>query len=363
GSPYRYSFQNWGDGGAASHTFTATSAGSAIASNWQLKYLVSTYAGDPLDFYTSMNGHISVSPASSECGNPQPTDCYYPAGTKLTWTPSGVSPFVFTEWSGDLTGTTTPGALTVNDQVYVTGNFAQPGRLVRSGVVDAANYQGQGVSPGEIVAIFGLQFGPPAQLAGLQVAANTVTNNLAQTRVLFDGQPAPLVYVSGNQISAIVPYAVAGKTTTRVAIEYQGKAGNAVNLPVLASHPALFTLDSSGSGQVAALNQNNSVNGASNPAVRGSVIQLFGTGEGATTPAGSDGRIITDAAHKPVLPVKVTIAGRDAQVMYFGEAPNLVSGVFQANAVIPADCPQGLVPVSVTVGNAASPAFARVAVQ
>ena len=82
-----------------------------------------------------------------------------------------------------------------------------------------------------------------------------------------------------------------------------------------------------------------------NPATRGSVIQLFGTGMGVTNPGSVDGQIVSPPRSGPVLPFQVTIAGRIAQVAYFGGAPGLVSGVFQANVVIPADCPTGLVPI------------------
>lgn len=43
---------------------------------------------------------------------------------------------------------------------------------------------------------------------------------LAGTRILFNDVPAPLVYVSDKQSSAIVPYAVAGRTSVDVQVEY-----------------------------------------------------------------------------------------------------------------------------------------------
>ena len=90
---------------------------------------------------------------------------------------------------------------------------------------------------------------------------------------------------------------------------------------------------------------------------------LYGTGEGATTPSGVDGRIADTTLPKPILPVQVSIAGRDAEVQYAGAAPRNVAGVFQINAVIPADCPAGAVPVSVTIDGVTSPELATVAVQ
>jgi uncharacterized protein (TIGR03437 family) len=360
GSPFRYTFQGWGDGGATSHSITASASSTTLAANWQLEWLVSTYTVDP---NYSNSGTLAVSPVSSACGYPTPTDCYYPAGTQLTFTPTPKGAFVFTGWSDDLSGNTVPGSLTVHDQVYLTANFAQPARLTLSGIVNAASYDNLGVSPGELITIFGLQFGPPAQLVGAQLNGNTLATTLAQTQVLFDGRAAPLIYVSANQISAIVPYEVAGQATTRMVISYQGKRGNAVAMPVLPTHPGLFTLDSSGSGLVVALNQDNSLHGVNNPAARGTVVQLYGTGMGVTNPAAVDGQLVGQQLPMPTASVQVLIAGRNAQVQYFGGAPGLANGIFQANVVIPPDCPTGLVPISVTMGGYTNPATTRVAVQ
>ena len=63
--------------------------------------------------------------------------------------------------------------------------------------------------------------------------------------------------------------------------------------------PALFSANSSGKGNGAILNQDNTPNSPANPAEKGSVVVLFGTGEGQTNPRGVDGRIAmgaTDAA-------------------------------------------------------------------
>jgi uncharacterized protein (TIGR03437 family) len=244
----------------------------------------------------------------------------------------------------------------------VTANFQIPGTLNAAGITNGANFVYGYLAPGEIITIFGLQFGPAA-LTTYQIAGGVFTTMLAQTRVLFDGIAAPLIYVSPNQISAVVPYEVAGKTQTSIQIEYQGKRTNAVDFPVDLAFPALLTLDSSGGGQGAIQNENQSINSKTNPATRGSVVVLYGTGEGMTSPRGVDGRIATTTFPAPVLPGRVTIAGRDAHWNYFGAAPGNVAGVIQINAVIPDDCPAGNVPVSFSVGGYASPENVTVAVR
>jgi uncharacterized protein (TIGR03437 family) len=111
----------------------------------------------------------------------------------------------------------------------------------------------------------------------------------------------------------------------------------------------MFSLDSTGQGQAAVLNQDNSINGPSNPATRGSVIQIFATGEGQTSPPGVTGSLTRSTPPLPVLPVKVTIAGLDAPLQFAGSAPDSVAGLMQVNALVP----QGVTPGQTATASAA----------
>lgn len=232
-----------------------------------------------------------------------------------------------------------------------------------AGVVNAASFLGGPVAPGELVTIFGSGIGP-ATLAGYHITAFNFFDTLSgETSVLFDGIPAPLIYASAGQTTAIVPYSVAGHASTQMTIVYQGRASAPAAVPVTAAAPALFSADSSGKGPAALLNQDFSTNAANNPAAKGSIVALYGTGEGQTNPGGVTGRIALSVYPKPVLPVSVTIGGTQATIAYAGAAPSLVSGVFQINVTIPPDAPSGAVPVVVKVGTATSPSGSTVWVQ
>src|SRR6185312_5976739 len=61
-------------------------------------------------------------------------------------------------------------------------------------------------------------------------------------------------------------------------------------IAVATASPGLFTLTKDGKGQGAILNQDGSPNGPANPAALGSVISLFGTGQGPTNPVVPDGQ-------------------------------------------------------------------------
>jgi uncharacterized protein (TIGR03437 family) len=228
---------------------------------------------------------------------------------------------------------------------------------VINAVANAASYSTGAVSPGENIVIFGTGVGPAA------LTTATVTNNLfpslvAATRVLFDGTAAPIIYVSAAQTSVMVPYGVAGRTTTSIVVEYSGVQSQPLTYVVTATAPGVYTMNSQGTGPGAILNQDYSVNGLANPEKRGNVIAIYMTGEGQTTPGGVDGAVIpavVSALKHPLLPVSVTIGGVDCGVpLYAGSAPGLISGVMQVNVTIPPTAPTGPQPVVVTVGTAKS---------
>ncbi|MFN9896242.1 MAG: SBBP repeat-containing protein [Acidobacteriota bacterium] len=237
------------------------------------------------------------------------------------------------------------------------------GTVPDNGVVSAATFQGGAVSPGLLVTVFGMGLGP-AQLTTAQVSpAGVLASTLAETRVLFDGVAAPLVYVAATQLSAIVPYGVAGKATTSMQVEYRGVRSNAVTLRVAETQPGLFTANSSGKGPGAILNEDNSLNTGQNPAAPGSIVILYGTGEGVTDPAGQDGQLALSGYPKPRQPVTVRIGGKEAEVLYAGAAPGLVAGVFQINVKVPEGLDGGAQPVVVQIGAASSSPEVTVAVR
>jgi len=90
--------------------------------------------------------------------------------------------------------------------------------------------------------------------------------------------PAPMVYVTQNQLTAVVPYALMSQTSTQVQIEYLGNKSAPVTLPVAAAAPGIFTSNSSGTGQWAIINAEagtlGTVNSPANPAPIGSEIYV-----------------------------------------------------------------------------------------
>ena len=249
--------------------------------------------------------------------------------------------------------------------VGATGNgfIVVTPQITAAGLLSAASYGAGGVAAGEIITLYGSNIGP-AVLTGLLVqGGGTLATFSGGTQLFFDGVPAAMIFSVNGQVGAVVPYAVAGKTVTQVQVSYNGVKSNAVSVPVVKSAPGLFTAAASGKGQGAILNQDLSLNSAANPAAAGSVVVLYGTGEGQTAPAGVDGKLALAAPFPaPLLPVTVTIGGVNAPLLYAGATPSLVAGVLQVNVRVPNGL-SGAQPVVVSIGGVQSPAGVTLALK
>ncbi len=112
-------------------------------------------------------------------------------------------------------------------------------------------------------------------------------------------------------------------------------AGTTLLLPVATAAPGLFTFNSTGTGPAAAVNQDGSLNGSSNPAAAGSYVTLYFTGGGQTNPAGVTGSISGSQLKWLVQSVTVTVGGQPATVAFDGAAPTFIDGFLQLNIGVP----------------------------
>jgi uncharacterized protein (TIGR03437 family) len=238
------------------------------------------------------------------------------------------------------------------------------------GVTNGASYATGAVSPGELVTIFGTAIGP-ATAAGAITDPSTgkLATTIGGVQVLFNGTAAPMIYASSTQVSAVVPYEMAPVASPGVRIKYAGQTSNSYQLTTTTTAPGLFTQNASGSGSGSILNQDYSVNGPNNAAAKGSIVMVYLTGEGATSPPSVTGAITTatlpppQVTPAPLLAVGVTINGQPALYVYAGEAPGLVAGMMQLNVQIPASAPSGNLPITVSIGGNPSQNGVTVSVQ
>jgi uncharacterized protein (TIGR03437 family) len=311
---------------------------------------------------TAGSNWLSVSPASGT------TPTTGTAALTVTATPLeanlGVGTYLATLLvSGTGTGT---GSTSINVTLTVTA----PLPTINS-VVNAASFLKGAVSPGEIVTLFGTSMGPAAAAyATVDPSTGKLANTIGGVQVLFSGTNAPMLYASATQISVIVPYEMARVASPQVWVKYLGQTSNAYLLTSATTAPGLFTQNASGSGPGAILNQNFSLNGQGNPAAKGSIVMVFMTGEGQTSPAGVTGAITAatlpppQVTPAPLLPVSVLINGQPAAWTYAGEAPDLAAGLLQLNVQIPLTAQSGIPnSIQVYIGSNISQTGVTVSVQ
>ncbi|HLK49195.1 MAG TPA: hypothetical protein VKT49_13730 [Bryobacteraceae bacterium] len=230
-----------------------------------------------------------------------------------------------------------------------------------SAISNAASNQGSTISPGEIVVLYGSGLGPSQFTAGVPGPDERLPTAVAGSTVSFNGIPAPIIYTSPSQVSAVVPFNVGGPAV-QVTARYLGQA-TSKNLTVAAAAPGLFTLNFTGQGQAVAFDQNQQPNNAGNPTSRGAPLTLLATGLGQTSPPGTDGLLgaapLPSSAARPV----VTIGGQPATVVSATGVPGQVAGMMQITVQIPASIqPGAAVPVTLQVSGVSAPAGVTVAV-
>lgn len=242
-----------------------------------------------------------------------------------------------------------------------------PVQLINVTLANGASLLPGPLAPGEIFSIFGQGIGPTVAVTGTFDEVGTLSTTLADVQVLFIGTPvsatpAPLYYVQANQINAQVPYQMAGQASAQLQVVYQGVTLAVMQVSIAAANPALFTLNY-GTGNAVVVNQDGSINSNQHPAPRGSIVVLYATGEGQTSPAGVTGQAAAAPFPVPVLSVSLTMAGIPANILFAGEAPGFV-GLLQINAQVPSGfVPTGDLPVVLTVGPYQSPAGVTIAVE
>jgi uncharacterized protein (TIGR03437 family) len=213
-------------------------------------------------------------------------------------------------------------------------------QLTVAGASNAASGQ-QAYAPGMIVSVYGTALGNYAQSAGVI----PLPQYLAGFEAYVNQVPAPLYFVSPDQVNIQIPYETSpGQMTLTVGNPY---VNFNYTIQVAAAAPGIFQSN----GMVAA---------PFSSAGRGQTTTLFITGGGQTNPPSQDGNTPdaatpTEQLPAPVLPVSVTVGGQAATTSFIGIPPGLV-GVTQINYQVPASVPTGVQPVVVTVGTASSPA-------
>ena len=217
------------------------------------------------------------------------------------------------------------------------------------------------VAPSEIVTLFGKAIGPGSPALLQLDSSNRITTVLSNTRVLFDGVASPLIRVDSDQITAIVPDGVAGKSHSQVTVERNGITTASARVVIDVASPALLTVDPSGAGQIAAINLDGTRNSPASPAPAGSIISLFMLGAGAT--GQPDGALAAKAVNVSQAPIVILGTGFSmAEVLYAGPSPGSTVALTQINVRLPSGV-SGQVPVFVLQNGISSQYGATISVK
>ena len=206
--------------------------------------------------------------------------------------------------------------------------------------LNAASYLYPNIlAPGMIAALYSTgnlhQFGAATQTSSSLPLPTTLNG----VQVLFNGTPVPLFYAGTDQINFQVPIGApqSGTADLQVLEAATGRLLGDSTVQMAPVVPGIFTQAGNGSGAAIAVNVDGTLNSQSNPAVAGSIITLYGTGQGFVPGAPPDGQASTAVQNsRPptvfIFPESVSSTG----IKYAGLAPGEV-GVWQINVQIPSD--------------------------
>jgi len=207
-------------------------------------------------------------------------------------------------------------------------------------IISSADWQY--ISPGAFISIYGLSLGPSVGFTGVYDQPGHIATSLGGITVTFDGTPASLLYAGPGQINAIVPFEVAGQSSTVMRVQTATGFSQSIALPVIPATPFVFNTaqfetnpvyPDPGGPFAAALNQDGTVNSAANSAKAGSIVTIFANGAGLYTQPLNDGTVNGSDLISPVLLVSVYNPNHETTqpVLYAGTAPGLAAGVLQVN--------------------------------
>ena len=219
--------------------------------------------------------------------------------------------------------------------------------------LSAAHYLSRPLSPGLIVSLYpqGVKFGDTQKI----FSGYPLPKELADIEVLVDGVAAPLYFVDPAQINFYIPMGAPTSGTSEFIVQkksVQQVLASAV-IAMAPATPGFFTTAQSGRGPIASINEDGTINSASNQIARKGIISLYGTGQGLVPNAPPDGVAATGQTPSAVKPRVFVgtdeLSGDD--VLYSGLAPGFV-GLWQLNIRIPDKVlPGPTVQVAVIVNN------------
>jgi uncharacterized protein (TIGR03437 family) len=218
-------------------------------------------------------------------------------------------------------------------------------RVLSEGLLNAASLASGRTSPGMLFTVFGRDLATAIEAAG----AVPWPINLANAMVTIEGIVAPLHYASPTQINGQIPYEAAPGRAAAV-VSVSGATSPPVSFELHASSPGIFLY---GENRAVAVNADEKLNSAENPAAAGSIVVVYLTGIGPLDhPLASGQGALADPLSRPVAPYEARLGEQPLSVQFLGMTPGFV-GLAQANLLVPR-LPAGTYPLVIKVGGESS---------
>jgi uncharacterized protein (TIGR03437 family) len=214
------------------------------------------------------------------------------------------------------------------------------------------------LSPGELVSIYGSRLGPATAVTA-QPTVGQYPDSLAGVHISFNNEAASLTYASSTRIDAAESASlVFAQPVVTVKVFNNATLIGQITLPQVANMLGIFR---NGAGTTP-LNQDGSVNSASNPAKSGSTVSIWATG--AAGYDDSSGQVSTTAQNFYYATSPLQLLTNNGpwlngfpQVTYAGRALGLISAIFQVDFQLPPDLSfTGPLSIRLSAGGIPSPA-------
>jgi uncharacterized protein (TIGR03437 family) len=210
--------------------------------------------------------------------SPSSLDGFYDSATKVEIRVLARPGYRFGSWSGDLSGSTPSGTLTMNVPRSVTAQLNSVPFIGRSGVSNgAASGPQMAVAPGSVASIYG------ASLAGDTVVgpASPLAKTLAGVTVNIGTRSLPLYFASPAQINFQIPSDLAPGPQT-VTVSSQGMPEVSSDFAIVRNAPGLFPAVIDGQTYAMVMHEDGTPVTAAAPAKAGELLTAYGTGFGPT---------------------------------------------------------------------------------
>jgi uncharacterized protein (TIGR03437 family) len=232
------------------------------------------------------------------------------------------------------------------------------------------------ISPGGLATIFGSAFAPAGTLRAVQstdLVNGNLPTNLAGTCVIADGKSAFLTFVSAGQINFQVPAVTMDAVVNVQVVANCGTPDELRGAPATvrtaaASPEFLYWIkNADGKDPVIAVNAiTGGYAGAPGlipgltfaPVKPGDILTIYGVSFGPVTPAVDPGTApaSTAGAANTASVTLGTITLAPADVLYAGVSPG-IAGLYQLNIRVPANAPDGDLPLTLTLGSFKTPSL------